>query len=83
MANGRLTMTTINFVYTLRQAAQILDETEDMLCEASIGMLPEDGCLTFHDEAFSQQDWAITTAFTDEGVENLPYMIDTIKASNA
>ena len=76
-------MAAIRIVYTLRQAAQILDETEDMLWEASIGMFPEDGCLTIHDEAFSDEDWAITTAFTDEGVETLKYIIDAIKASKA
>ncbi len=76
-------MTTIGVVYTLRQAARILDETEDMLWEASIGMFPEDGCLTIHDEAFGEDDWAITTAFTDEGVETLKYNIDAIKASKA
>ena len=37
------------------------------------------GCLSISDDAFSDDDWAITTAFTDEGIENLKYIVDAIK----
>ena len=74
-------MADISTVYTLRQTALILGETEDMVLEASIGMFSEDGCITISDEAFSDDDWAIAKAFTDEGIENLRYIIDAIKAA--
>lgn len=74
-------MADISTVYTLRQAALILGETEDMVLEASIGMFSEDGSIRIIDDAFSDDDWAIATAFTDEGIENLQYIIDAIKAA--
>lgn len=74
-------MADISTVYTLRQAALILGETEEMVSEASIGMFSEDGCITISDDAFSDDDWAIAKAFTDEGIENLQYIIDAIKAA--
>ncbi len=52
-----------------------------MVSEASIGMFSEDGCITISDDAFSDDDWAIAKAFTDEGIENLQYIIDAIKAA--
>ena len=72
-------MADISTVYTLRQAALILGETEDMVSEASIEMFSEDGCITISDDAFSDEDWTIAKAFTDEGIENLRYIIDAIK----
>ncbi|MBW8294358.1 hypothetical protein [Sphingopyxis sp.] len=71
----------VSTVYTLRQAALILGETEDMVSEASIGMCSEGGCISISDDAFSDDDWAIATAFTDEGIEKLQYIIDAIKAA--
>lgn len=68
-------MAAISIVYTLRQAALILGETEDMVWEAAIGMFPEDGSIRINDDAFSDDDWAIAKAFTDEGIENLRYII--------
>ena len=72
-------MAAIRIVYTLRQAALIIGETEEMISEASMEMFSEDGCLSISDDAFSDDDWAIRTAFTDEGIENLKYIIDAIK----
>jgi hypothetical protein len=74
-------MAAVSTVYTLRQAALILGETEDMVSEASIEMFSEDGCITISDDAFSDEDWTIATAFTDEGIENLKCIIDAIKAA--
>lgn len=74
-------MADISTVYTLRQAALILGETEEMVSEASIGMFSEDGSIRIIDDAFSDDDWTIATAFTDEGIENLKYIIDAIKAA--
>ena len=72
-------MAAIRIVYTLRQAALIIGETEEMISEASMEMFSEDGCLSISDDALGDDDWAITTAFTDEGIENLKYIIAAIK----
>lgn len=74
-------MAAVSTVYTLRQAALILGETEDMVSQASIEMFSEDGRIRMIDDAFSDDDWPIATAFTDEGIENLKYIIDAIKAA--
>jgi hypothetical protein len=52
-----------------------------MVSEASIGMCSEGGCISISDDAFSDDDWAIATAFTDEGIKKLQYIIDAIKAA--
>jgi hypothetical protein len=63
-------------VYTLRQAARMLGETEDAVSEASIGMFAEDGYIHIIDENFTEDDWPLASAFTDEGLENLQYILD-------
>jgi hypothetical protein len=72
-------MAAISRVYTLRQAAQMLDETEEAVAEAAIGMFAEDGSIRIIDENFSDDDWALASAFTDEGLENLRYILDETK----
>jgi hypothetical protein len=58
-------------VYTLRHAARLLGETEDTISDAAIGMFPEDGAIQIIDDNFGDEDWALASAFTDEGIENL------------
>ena len=69
-------MPAISRVYTLRQAAKMLGETEEAVSEASIGMFAEDGYIRIIDETFTDDDWPLASAFTDEGLENLQYILD-------
>ena len=69
-------MAAISRVYTLRQAASMLGETEDDVSEASIGMFAEDGYIRIIDENFTEDDWPLASAFTEEGLENLQYILD-------
>jgi len=66
-------------VYTLRHAARLLGETEDTVSDAAISMFPEDGAIQIIDDNFGDEDSAIASAFTDEGLENLRYIIDETK----
>ncbi len=63
-------------VYTLRHAARLLAETEDTVSDAAISMFPEDGAIQVIDDNFGDEDWALASAFTDEGLENFRYIID-------
>lgn len=65
-----------NRVYTLRQAARILGETVDAVRKASIAMLSGHGHIRVIDEEFGEADWALASAFTEEGVEHLRFLID-------
>ena len=73
---SRLTVPATSRVYTLRHAARLLGETEDTVFDAAISMFPEDGAIQIIDGDFGDQDWALASAFTDEGLENLRYIID-------
>lgn len=68
-------MPAISRVYTLRQAAKMLGETEEAVSEATIGMFAEDGYIRIVDETFTDDDWPLASAFTDEGLENLQYIL--------
>jgi hypothetical protein len=63
----------------LRHAARLLGETEDTVSDAAISMFPEDGAIQVIDDDFGDDDWALASAFTDEGLENLRYIIDETK----
>lgn len=54
----------------------MLGETAEAVSEASIGMFAEDGYIRIIDENFTDDDWALASAFTDEGLENLRYILD-------
>jgi len=69
-------MPAISRIYTLRQAAKMLGETEEAVSEAAIGMFAEDGAISIIDENFTDDDWPLASAFTDEGLENLQYILD-------
>jgi hypothetical protein len=73
---SRLAMPATSRVYTLRHAARLLGETEDTVSDAAITMFPEDGAIQIIDDNFGDEDWALASAFTDEGLENLRYIID-------
>ena len=75
---SRLTVPATSRVYTLRHAARLLGETEDTVFDASISMFPEDGAIQIIDGDFGDQDWALASAFTDEGLEirNLPFTVE-------
>ena len=73
-------MAAISGVYTLRHVAKMLGETEDAIHEASIDMFAEDGCLHIFDDAFTDDDWPLATAFTDDGIENLTVILADMRS---
>jgi hypothetical protein len=56
-----------------------LGETEDTVSDAAISMFSEDGAIQIIDDDFGDEDWALASAFTDEGLENLRYIIDNTR----
>jgi len=69
----------ITAVFTIGYVADMLNEDEEWLCELSIDMFPEDGCLRVYD--LSEDG---VTAFTDYGIECLQQIIaDERQAGNA
>ena len=68
-------MAGISYVFTISRVADMLGEDEGLLQEISIDMDPEDGRLTVlgpGEEA--------TTAFTQDGVDNLTEIVKMVKA---
>lgn len=63
-------MAAITHVFTIRRAAQILGRDEQLLCDLSYQLEPEDGVLWIYDV-----DAIETLAFTDFGIENLREII--------
>lgn len=72
-------MSVPNRVYTLRQAAKILGETERALRRAALGMLCQHGSIKVIDEDFAEDEWPLATAFSEEGIEHLRFLIDQSK----
>lgn len=58
-------------LYTLRYAAQILEEDEDFLHDCSIEMFPEDGCLSAYDEYPATERSEPIVVFTEDGIKHL------------
>lgn len=56
-----------------------MGETENTVSDAAISMFLEDGAIQIFDDNFGDEDWALAFAFTDEGLENLLYIIDETK----
>ena len=54
----------------------MLGETEEAVADAAIGMFAEDGSIRIIDENLTDDDWSLASAFTDEGLENLQYILD-------
>ena len=64
--SGGLIVAAITRIYTIRMAAEILGRTEDLLCDLSDQLEPEDGMLWIHDVGGLE-----TMAFTEFGLQNL------------
>ena len=67
---GSLTMAAISAVFTIRHVANLLGEDENWICDLSIKMFPEDGCLWVHGVG---EDGV--PAFTRDGIENLRQIV--------
>ena len=63
-------MAAVSYVYTIRQAAQILGRDENLLWDLSDQLEPEDGKVWIHDI-----DDIDTLAFTEFGIETLREII--------
>lgn len=63
---------------TIRRAAEILGEDEELLWDMVTDMEPEDGCLWIYDINDQQ-----TVAFTPNGMEYLKEMIPQYKRNRA
>jgi hypothetical protein len=63
---------------TIRRAAEILGEDEELLWDMVTDMEPEDGCLWIHDIDDQQ-----TVAFTPNGMEYLREMIPQYKLNRS
>jgi hypothetical protein len=61
-------------VITLRRAAELLGEDEELLWDMATDMEPEHGCLWIHDTDDQQ-----TVAFTPDGMEYLREIIPEYK----
>jgi hypothetical protein len=73
---GSLIMTAISAVFTIGYLAHLLGEDENWICDLSIDMFPEDGCLWVHGIG---QDGV--PAFTRDGIENLRQIIADARAA--
>jgi hypothetical protein len=71
-------MAGIPFVFTIARVAEILGEEEDWLCELSMGLDPEDGCLWVLDI-----DDREVKAFTEYGIECLKQIVADQRADGS
>jgi hypothetical protein len=65
-------------VITLRRAAELLDEDEELLWDLALDMEPERGCLWIHNIDDQQ-----TIAFTSDGIEYLREMLPQYKQNRS
>jgi hypothetical protein len=70
-------MAAIAHVFTITRVAELLGEDEDWLWEISIEMMPEDGVIVVYGIG---EDY--TTAFTDDGIENLRELVQIYKTAD-
>ena len=68
--SGGLIVAAITRVYTIRMAAELLGRTENLLCDLSDQLEPEDGMLWIQDVGGLE-----TMAFTEFGLQNLREII--------
>lgn len=66
----RLTMAAISHVFTIRRAAEILGQDEELIWQVSDDMEPEDGVLWVYDTGNPE-----TRAFTADGIDALRELI--------
>jgi hypothetical protein len=71
-------MATPSYVVTIRHAAELLGEDEELLWDVATDMEPERGCLWIHDINDQQ-----TVAFTSEGMDYLREMIPQYKQNRS
>lgn len=69
-ALGRLTMAAISHVFTIRRAAEILGQNEELIWQVSDDMEPEDGVLWVYDTSNPE-----TRAFTPDGIDAVRQLI--------
>lgn len=67
-------MAALAHVFTIARVAELLGEDHDWLWEISIEMMPEDGAIAVYGIG---EDY--TTAFTDDGIENLRELVKIYK----
>jgi hypothetical protein len=76
--SGCLTVAAPSFVITIRRAAEMLGEDEELLWEIADDMEPEHGCLWVRDTGDEQ-----TVAFTSDGMDYLREMIPEYKKNRS
>ena len=74
-------MAAISVVYSLRYAAEVLGEDEEFLGSIAFGMTPERGRITVVLWPGTEQDEHTTTAFTEEGLDELRFLVQEYKRS--
>ena len=67
---GRLSMAASSAVFTIARAAEMLDETVELIDRITEQLDPEDGCLWIYDT-----DESATLGFTVRGIESLKKLI--------
>ena len=67
-----------SYAITIRRAAEILGEDEELLWDMATDMEPERGCLWIHDTNDQQ-----TVAFTPDGMEYLKEMLPVYKGNRS
>ncbi|MBE7731399.1 hypothetical protein [Komagataeibacter sp. FXV3] len=74
-------MAAISYIFTAAYVAAKLAEDEDLLHEIAEGMTPEDGRIYVFNS--NREDEEPILAFTEFGIENLPYLIEIHKENHA
>ena len=64
-------MAAISSVHTIARVAEMLGVDEERLHDLSLGLEPEDGCLSVLD----LDSYVSTAAFTPSGIENLKKLL--------
>jgi len=67
-----------SYAVTIRRAAEILGEDEELLWDVATDMEPERGCLWIHDTGDQQ-----TVAFTADGMDFLREMVPQYKQNRS
>lgn len=61
----------------------MLGEKDDDLSEAATGMFAGDCSIRIVDDYFAEDDWPLASAFTDEGIETLKYILDETRRNRS
>ncbi|MER9052367.1 hypothetical protein NKH89_35340 [Mesorhizobium sp. M0923] len=68
-------------LYTLKYAAEMLEENEDFLRDCSIEMFSEDGCLSAYDGYPATELSETIVVFTQDGIDNLRQIVNERRAT--